>query len=326
MLKDYIKEINVGNIKVKNNVFLAPMAGVTDVPFRQICNKYGGVVYTPTEMVSSKGLVYKDYKTHKIMDGYDLESPRVVQIFGSDTDVLKKVILKLNNNPDVDIIDFNMGCPAPKVVKNGDGSEILKDLNKAEDIIREIMSVAKKPVTVKTRLGYDRNHMTAVQVAKMCEKYGVSLITIHGRTKDEYYGGIADLDEIKKVKESVNIPVIGNGDITDLDSAKRMFEYTNVDGIMIGRGALGNPWIFKTLIEDKEYIPTLKERYDVILEHLKLAVDRDTESVAIPKMRKHIAWYLKGLKNSAIARDAINKQQTYEGVVKTLEQYFATLE
>ena len=256
MLKDYIKEINIKDIKVKNNIFLAPMAGVTDAPFRYICNKYGGVIYSPTEMVSTKGLVYKDKKTHKIMDPYEGEEIKVVQIFGSDVDVLKKVILQFNDNPNIDVIDFNMGCPAPKVVKNGDGSELLKDLDKVEQVISAIMSVAKKPVTIKTRLGYDRNHMTAVNVAKLCEKYGVAMLVIHGRTKDEYYLGKADLEEIRKVKESVSIPVVGNGDVVDVKTAIDMFKKTKVDGIMVGRASLGNPWIFKTLLQGKEYIPS----------------------------------------------------------------------
>lgn len=324
-LKEYIKQIDIGEVKVPTNVFLAPMAGVTDLPFRYICNKYGGVCYTPTEMVSTKGLVYKDKKTHKIMDMHENENPKVIQIFGSEADVIKKVIEKLNDNPNVDIIDFNMGCPAPKVVKNGDGSELLKDLNKVEEIIKTLTETSKKPVTIKTRLGYTRDNLTAIKVAKLCEKYGVKLLTIHGRTKDEYYLGEADLTGIKEVKESVSIPVVGNGDIKDIASAKYMFEYTGVDAIMIGRAALGNPWIFKSIIEGKEYVPTLKERFDVITEHLDLAVSREREEVAIPKMRKHIAWYLKGLKHSTIAKDKINRETTYEGVMGILNEYFEML-
>ena len=324
-LKEYIKQIDIGEVKVPTNVFLAPMAGVTDLPFRYICNKYGGVCYTPTEMVSTKGLVYKDKKTHKIMDMHENENPKVIQIFGSEVDVIKKVVEKLNDNPNVDIIDFNMGCPAPKVVKNGDGSELLKDVNKVEEIIKTLTETSKKPVTIKTRLGYTRDNLTAIKVAKLCEKYGVKLLTIHGRTKDEYYLGEADLRGIKEVKESVSIPVVGNGDIKDIASAKYMFEYTGVDAIMIGRAALGNPWIFKSIIEGKEYVPTLKERFDVITEHLDLAVSREREEVAIPKMRKHIAWYLKGLKHSTIAKDKINRETTYEGVMSILNEYFEML-
>jgi len=324
-LKDYIKEIKIGDVTINHNVFLAPMAGVTDLPFRYICNKYGGVTYTPTEMVSTKGLVYKDKKTHKIMDMYEGENPKVIQIFGSEIDVIKKVVEKLNANDNVDIIDFNMGCPAPKVVKNGDGSELLKDLDKVEEIIKVLTETSNKPVTIKTRLGYNKDIMTAVKVAKLCEKYGVKMLTIHGRTKDQFYTGNADLDGIKEVKQSVSIPVVGNGDIVDIETAKKMFEYTGVDAIMIGRAALGNPWVFKSIIDGKEYIPTLDERLDVILEHLDLAIKREREEVAIPKMRKHIAWYLKGLKNSTVAKDMINKETTYIGVKKILNEYFQNL-
>lgn len=323
-LKEYIKEIKIGDITVKHNVFLAPMAGVTDLPFRYICNKYGGVVYTPTEMVSTRGLVYQDKKTHKIMDMHENETPKVIQIFGSEPDIIKQVVLKLNESDDVDIIDFNMGCPAPKVVKNGDGSELLKDLDKVEEIIKTLTETSTKPVTIKTRLGYNKDIMTAVKVAKLCEKYGVSMVAIHGRTRDQYYTGVADLEGIKEVKESVNIPVVGNGDVVDLESAKRMFE-TGVDAIMVGRAAFGNPWIFKSILEGKEYIPSLEERFSVIREHLDLALSREREEVAIPKMRKHISWYFKGLKHSSVARDRINKELTYDGVVNILNEYYEML-
>lgn len=324
-MEEYIKEIKIGDITVKNNIFLAPMAGVTDVPFRYICNKYGKCIYSPTEMVSAKGLVYNDHKTHKIMDPYDGEYPHVVQIFGSDIEVLKNVVLKINDDDSIDIIDFNLGCPAPKVTKNGDGSELLKDIKKIEEIISGIMAVAKKPVTVKMRLGIDLNHIVAVDVAKICEKYGVSMIVIHGRTKEQKYTGKANLDEIKKVKEAVTIPIIGNGDIDKVDSAINMFEKTNVDGIMIGRAALGNPWIIRSIIEGKEYIPSLEERFECMKEHILLACKIEKEKTALPKLRKHIAWYLKGLKNSSYVKDMINKETSLDRVLEILNDYYINL-
>lgn len=317
-----IREIKIGNVVVPNNVFLAPMAGVTDLPFRYICHKYGGVCYTPTEMVSAKGLVYQDKKTHKIMDMYDRESPKVVQIFGSDANILKQVVERLCKSENVDIIDINMGCPAPKIVKNGDGSKLLENLEKVEEIIKEVMSVATKPVTVKTRKGYYTDKPTAVEVAKLCEKYGVSAICIHGRSKEEYYSGTSDLDIIREVKNNVSIPVIANGDITSIEKADEVFEYTGADAIMIGRAAFGNPWIFKDIIEGKHYEVSDKERFQAMLEHLELALSREREAVAIPKMRKHIAWYLKGLRGATYARQAINMATTADEVKEILIKYF----
>lgn len=321
-MENLVKEIKIGNIVVPNNVFLAPMAGVTDLPFRYICHKYGGVVYAPTEMVSAKGLVYQDKKTHKIMDMYEGESPKVVQIFGSEPDILKQVVERLNNSDDVDIIDINMGCPAPKIVKNGDGSKLLENLDKVEEIIRAVMSVATKPVTIKTRKGYYKDKPTAVEVARICEKYGVSAICIHGRSKEEYYAGIADWDIIKEVKRTVSIPVIANGDVTSLEKAKEMFEYTGADAIMIGRAAFGNPWIFKEILSGSHIEVSDEEKLEAILEHLSLAVSREREAVAVPKMRKHIAWYLKGMKGATVARQKINRANTADGVREILIKYF----
>ena len=302
MLENYIKELKIGNIVVKNNVFLAPMAGVTDIPFRKICREFGpGLTFT--EMASSKAMEFNSKKTSKILNIIEGERPSIVQIFGSDKYAIKNTIEKLNEDDSIDIIDINMGCPAPKLVKNGDGAGLLLDLEKVEEILKEATSVSKKPITVKTRKGFNDNIITAVEVAKLCEKYGVAMITIHGRTREQYYSGKADLDIIKAVKEAVSIPVIGNGDIVDIESAKRMFEYTNCDGIMIARGAQGNPWIFKQILY---YLETGKEPE-------KISKQEKLETIL-----KHIAWYLKGIKNSSYIKDKINREEDIEEVKKIL--------
>lgn len=318
MLKNYIKPMKIGNVEIKNNVFLAPMAGVTDIPFRKICRKFKpGLTFT--EMASTKAMEFNSEKTEKILHIMEDERPSVVQIFGNDKNVIRNTIEKLNEDDSIDIIDINMGCPAPKLVKNGDGAGLLLNLDNVEEIIKEATRVSKKPITVKTRKGFNDDTITAVKVAKICEKYGVAMITIHGRTREEYYSGKADLDIIKAVKEAVSIPVIGNGDIVDLESAKRMFEYTGCDGIMIARGSQGNPWIFKSILEDNEYVPTNKERLNIILEHINYALENEeNKKQAVLKMRKHIAWYLKGLKNSTYVKDKINREEDIENVKKML--------
>lgn len=326
MLEKYIKKIKIGNIEVENNVFLAPMAGVTDIPFRRICRRFKpGLTFT--EMASTKAMEFNSGKTEKILQVCEDERPSVVQIFGSDKDVIKKTIEKLNEDDTIDIIDINMGCPAPKLVKNGDGAGLLLHLDKVEEIIKTATEVSNKPITVKTRKGFNDDIITAVEVAKICEKYGVAMITIHGRTREQYYSGEADLDIIKAVKEAVSIPVIGNGDIVDLESARRMFEYTNCDGIMIARGAQGNPWIFKTILEGKEYTPSNSERLQTILDHISYEIENEEyEKNAVFKLRKHIAWYLKGLKNSTYVKDRINRTEDINEVISILKEYFSLLE
>ena len=316
----YLKKLKIGNVELENNLILAPMAGVTDLPFRKVCKEFGpGLVCT--EMVSSKAIFYDDSKTKLLMNTEGEKRPISMQIFGSDEETMgyaAKYVSEL-----ADIVDINMGCPAPKVVKNGDGSKLLLDIEKAEKVIKAVVKNSIKPVTLKLRKGWDGNNIVAVEFAQMAERAGVSAITVHGRTRTEMYSGKADLDIIKKVKESVNIPVIGNGDIVDEESALRMFEYTGVDGIMIGRGTFGNPWIFKRIkyfLETGEKLPevTQQEKLRVIKKHIELELQEKEEITAIREMRKHISWYTKNMPNSSEFRNEINKIEDKDELVKRI--------
>lgn len=316
----YIKPIKIGNVEMSNNIFLAPMAGVTDMPFRRLCKEFGaGMIYT--EMASSKAVHYGSEKTKGIYEVFEDERPIGIQIFGSDPDVMAETASELSEY--ADIIDINMGCPANKIVKNGEGSALMKNLKLAEEIITKVVRASRVPVTVKMRKGWDDTHVNAVELAKIAESSGAKLITVHGRTREDMYSGEADLDIIKKVKDSVRIPVIGNGDITSGEKAKRMFEVTGCDGIMIGRGAQGNPWIFKSILEylEKGIVlpePDINDKINMALKHLKLSKEYKGEYVAVREMRKHIAWYLKGVPGNSQLKETINREDNIEEVEKLL--------
>ena len=320
----YLKKLKIGNLELENNLILAPMSGVTDLPFRIIVEKFLHVLVC-TEMVSSKALFFGDEKTKQLLKTTGENVPISMQIFGSDPETMgfaAKYVSKI-----ADIVDINMGCPAPKVVKNGDGSKLLLDLNKAEEIIRAVVANSTKPVTLKFRKGWNNENIVACELAKIAEKSGVSAITIHGRTRDEYYSGKADLDIIKKVKESVKIPVIGNGDIVDEESALKMFEYTGVDGIMIGRGAIGNPWIFeqiKYFLENNEKMskPTNKEKYEIIKKHIELNVQEKGNIVGINEIRKHISAYAKNMPEASKFRDEINHITDVNILIEKIQEFF----
>lgn len=321
----YNKELVIGNVKLNSNLVLAPMAGITDRAFRIICEKFNpGLVYT--EMISAKGLFYNDDKTNQLLNMSDEKRPIAVQIFGSDVESMKYAAKYVSKY--ADIIDINMGCPAPKVVKNGDGSKLLLDLPKATEIIDAVVKNSSVPVTVKFRKGWDDDHIVATDIAKIAEEHGVSAITIHGRTRSEFYSGNADWEIIKKVKESVNIPVIGNGDVKSTDDVKKMFELTGVDGIMIGRSALGNPWIFEKIrleLLDQKFDISNRDKLNLILEQLNYEIIDKGERVAINEMRKHISWYIKNTKDASKIRDKINQIADRKELENTLTEYFMNI-
>lgn len=312
------------DFEVENEVFLAPMAGVTDLPFRLICKELGcGLLYT--EMINAKALCYDDKNTKKMLNILDEEHPVAVQIFGSEPEFMGKVAQILNDYPN-EILDINMGCPAPKVVKNGDGSALMRNPKLAGQVLDQVVKNSKKPVTLKIRKGWDDNSINALEIAKIAEDCGICAITIHGRTREQYYSGQADWDIIGEVKSQLSIPVIGNGDVTSVEDAIRIKDHTGCDAIMIGRGAQGNPWIFKRIdhyMKTGQLLdpPSKDEKIDIAIKHMDLAIKEHGEYVAVREMRKHIGWYLKGMKHSARFRDQINHMVTVKEVIDTLNQY-----
>lgn len=320
----YLKPLKIGNVELENNILLAPMAGITDLPFRVICKNYG-VGLVCTEMASSKAIFYNDKKTKDILKIEEEKRPIQAQIFGSDVESLKVAAEYVSGF--ADILDINMGCPAPKVVKNGDGSKLLLDLPKVEEIVTEVVKSSKVPVSVKIRKGWNEENVVAIEAAKIIEKAGASMITVHGRTRAEFFSGDVDLDIIKKVKESVKIPVIGNGNIVDEESALRMFEYTGVDGIMIGRAAIGNPWLFKKIIHflqtgDKLQQISSKEKLETIIKHIELEMEEKGEKVGIQELRKHMACYIKNLPNASKIRVRINQINRKDELIGYLKECF----
>ena len=319
----------IGNIELDNRIVLAPMAGICNSAFRKIIKEMGvGLIYA--EMVSDKALVYNSKKTYDMLYMEDSERPIAQQIFGSDKDSFVKAAITVYNEMKPDIIDINMGCPVPKVaVKAQAGAALLKNPEKIREIVSAVVETVPIPVTVKIRSGWDGDSINAEEVARICEEAGVSAITIHGRTRSQGYTGDVDYNIIKKVKESVNIPVIGNGDIVDIESALRMFD-TGVDAIMIGRGCLGNPWLIRDLVNyfDKNVIPekvSYKEKIDMCLKHMKYLMEIKPERVAVMEMRSHIAWYIKGLPNCIEVKRECFKSTSAEEIENILKNYLNKL-
>lgn len=311
--------MKIGNIEIKNSIALAPMAGVTDLPFRILCKEMGcGLLYT--EMVSAKAILYKNKNTEPLLETNGEENPIAVQIFGSDPDIMGDMAKKLCEERTFDIIDVNMGCPVLKIVNNHEGSALMKNPELVEKILNNIVSKVDRPVTVKIRKGFDEKNVNAVEIAKIAEGCGISAIAVHGRTREQYYSGSADYSVIADVKNNVNIPVIGNGDIRGIDDAKCIYEETGCDGIMIGRAARGNPWIFRDISDymNKGILhdtPDMSEVKDMILRHAKLLIKYKGEYTGIREMRKHVAWYTTGMPHSAVIRNMVNQTESYEQLV-----------
>lgn len=320
-----VKKLQIGNVVLENNLILAPMAGVTDLPFRLLCREQGaGMVCM--EMISAKAIYFHNKNTEELMEIHPEEPPVSLQLFGSDPDIISEMAKKIEEKP-FSILDINMGCPVPKVVNNGEGSALMKNPKLVEEIITKTVKAIHKPVTIKIRKGFNDSMINAVEIARIAEACGAAAVAVHGRTREQYYAGKADWDIIAKVKEAVSIPVIGNGDVTDGFSAKELTDRTGCDGIMVGRAVRGNPWIFKQILhflETGEELPKdpSAEIRETILRHARMELQVKGEYTAVREMRKHIAWYTAGYPNSAALRRNINAMESYEELEQAVKMIF----